>query len=63
MLGIITEVTVRVKEKFMLEEFQTHHSLDYCMKELDDLVQNSGNILNFGLSSTITFASYSGQIK
>ena len=43
MLGVITEVTVRVKKKFMLEEFRTHHNLTYCLENLDDLVQNSGH--------------------
>lgn len=43
MFGVITQVTIKVKEKFSLEEIKSHHSLTYCLENLDDLVQNSGH--------------------
>ena len=42
LLGVVTEVTVRVKRKFHLEENRTHHTLTDCLKDLDELVHRSG---------------------
>ena len=39
MFGVITEVTLRVQKEFKLKEYRTLHSLDYCMDNLDGLVQ------------------------
>ena len=41
MLGVLTEVTLRVREEFRLEENRTHHTLDYCLKNMKDLVEDS----------------------
>jgi len=39
MFGVITEVTLRVQKKFKLKEIRTHHTLDYCINNLDNLVK------------------------
>ena len=41
MFGVISEVTLRVKNKFNLKEVRTSHTLDYCLENLDNLVQGN----------------------
>ena len=43
MLGVVTQVTFRVKPKFTLEETRTPQSLQYCLDNMKDIVENSGN--------------------
>lgn len=42
MFGVLTEVTVKVDHAFNLEEFRTHTTLDDCLENLKDLVEDSG---------------------
>lgn len=41
MLGVLTEVTVKVDNAFNLEEFRYHTTIDNCLKNLEELVENS----------------------
>ena len=43
LLGVISQVTIRVKHKFNLEEFRTPDTLTNCLKNMDELVKNSGH--------------------
>lgn len=43
MFGILSEVTLRVEEKFYLREVRTHHSLTYCLENMDNLVKEDGH--------------------
>ena len=43
MFGILIEVTLRVEEKFFLREVRTHHSLKYCLENMDNLVKEGGH--------------------
>ena len=40
MLGVLSEVTVKVDYAFNLEEFRTHTTLDDCLDHLKDLVED-----------------------
>ena len=42
LFGVVTEVTVRVTNKFKLEENRIHTSLDECLANMDELVHKSG---------------------
>ena len=42
MLGVISEVTIKVEKAFKLKEILTVNDLDYCMDNLDKLVQEDG---------------------
>lgn len=39
MFGIITEVTLRVQNRFKLKELRTSHTLDYCLNNMNELVE------------------------
>ena len=39
MFGVISQVTLRVQEKFKLKEFRSRRTLDYCLSNLDNLVR------------------------
>ena len=39
MFGIITEVTLRVQNRFKLKELRTSNRLDYCLNNLNELVE------------------------
>ena len=38
MFGVLTEITLKVENKFRLKEIRTHEPLDYCLDNLDALV-------------------------
>ena len=38
MFGVISEVTLKVQKKFKLKEIRTHHTLNYCLDNMDSLV-------------------------
>lgn len=42
MFGVLTEITLRVEEKFYLKEIRTHHTLQYCLTDMDKLVKDDG---------------------
>ena len=42
MLGVLSEVTIKVDNAFKLRELMTRHTLDYCMDNLDKLVREDG---------------------
>ena len=39
MLGVLSEVTIKIKEKFYLRELRNHYPLSYCLDNLDQLVK------------------------
>lgn len=42
MFGILSKVTLRVEEKYFLREIRTHHSLTYCLENMNKLVKEDG---------------------
>ena len=44
MLGVVTEVTLRCEEAFLLEETTTNHPLNFCIEHFDELAQSAQNV-------------------
>ena len=44
MLGVVTEVTLRYEESFLLEETTTNHPLDFCIEHFDELARSAQHV-------------------
>lgn len=42
MFGVLSKITLKVEEKFYLREKRTHHDLQYCLENIDQLVKTDG---------------------